>query len=263
MRTSSIKSSLFFSLLLFAAPACNGEKKRNTAPASPKKIFFTQPWNKTFHLRETETGEILSIGAVFGTAANVFVYDQAQGAVVTLDTSGKVVTTVQLSSIGRNSYAGDDFVMEDSVFVFLNGVDRRLEFFNRITGMHLRSVPIPADLLSGVQKRSQRIVNRLFLDDGRLMIGNEYRLVAFDGRLGKRIATAAAVSAAENERFVLYRKHRPVVMRDSLLFLRSIGATYRLPPTHYSITGKRFFTLGSRLFSIDAGKDSIRIAEVR
>ncbi|MBN1309678.1 MAG: hypothetical protein JXA18_17285 [Chitinispirillaceae bacterium] len=259
----SKKTSLFLFLLLCTVPVCNGEKKRNVGSASPRKLLFSQPWMKTFHCRETETGEILSIGAVFGTAENVFVYDLAQGAVVTLDTEGNVVSTVPLSSIGRNSYAGDDFVVKDSLFIFLNGVDRRLEFFNRTTGRHLRAVPLPVDLLSGVRKRSQRIVNRLFLDGDRLMVGNEYRLVAFDPRLGKRIAAAAAVSAAENERYVLYRKHRPVVMRDSLLIFPSTGATCRPPRTHHAITGKRFFTLGERLFSVDAGKDSVRIAEVR
>ena len=260
-----MKKTIPLILLLLAAPRCDegGRKPAAGSLARPDAPRFCQPWNMTFHLRETETGETLSTGAVFSDSAHVYVYDLARGAVVTLDAAFSVVSTVQLASIGRNTWAGDDFVVIDSLFVFLNGIDRRLELFDRFSGKHLRAIPIPDDLTAGAQKRSHRILSRLFYDNGVLMIGNEYRLAAFDIALGKRRTPEASVVAAENERLALYRKRGAVVMRDSLLIDRTAGTQARIPATHYPVAGKRFFSLGNRLYSLDAGKDSLRITEAQ
>jgi hypothetical protein len=265
--TKPMKRTLF--CLLFLITACSGAQKQTNnlselqKKQSVKKALFVEPWNKTFQLRETENGEILTIGAVCTDGNAVFMYDLAAGTVVMLDSSGRVEKTVKLAPIGRNTYMGDDFVVKDSSFIFLNGVDRRLEFFDRITGKHQRSVPIPADLLSTAQKRSWRILSRLFLDGNRLMIGNEYFLVAFDPLLGKQLATAVTASVADKERFILYNKKASLMLRDSVIENRSNGTTYRQPKTYHPITGKRFFTQGKKVFAIDAGKDSVRIAEVK
>jgi hypothetical protein len=258
-----MKMILLLSIPLFTAINCSSEK--NPPPPSFKnnQPIFQQPWNSTFHLRENENGEVLSIGAVYSDEKNTFVYDLAMGTVVILDSTLSPASTVQLATIGRNSYAGDDFVVTDSLFIFLNGVDRRLELFDRFNGRHLRAVPLPPDLMSGAAKRSYRTLNRIFLDGNTLMIGNEHYLTAFDCKLGKRAAAAAAVSAGDNERVLLFKQKGSVILHDSLLKNRTSGLKVVPPGTHFPIAGKRFFTRGSALYAVEAGKDSIRIAEVK
>jgi hypothetical protein len=274
-----MKTALFFLPLLLITVTCSSEKKEKNALQKTEKTstkqqlspFFSQLWNQTFHLRTTETGEILTIGAVFSDDRQVFVYDLAENTVVSLDAGLKVTSTVKLNSIGRKTYAGDDFIVKDSQFIFLNGVDRRLEIFHRTTGKHFRSVPVPSDLLAGVKKRSHRIINRLFLDGNQLLIGNEYHLVPFGITLGKQAATikvethgrASLLSATGNRRWALYRKKEPVVVQNSLLKKGSLHAGSKVPETHHPVNGKRFFTLDGRLYSIVAGKDSVKMAEVK
>ena len=259
-----MKKILILSLVLGVTTSCSSGEKKASVPAQQKKPpAFHEPWNTTFHLRETENGEILSIGAVYSDGSNVFVYDLAQGAVVVLDTTLTVTATVPLTSIGRNTYAGDDFIATDSTFIFLNAVDRRLEIFDRFSGKHLRKINLPASLMSGVKKRSHRILNRIFLDGKTVMIGNEHHLVAFDTKLGKRSATGTSVSAGENERVLLYKRDASIVMKDSLLKNRATGLSGPPPGTHFPVTGKRFFAQGTRLYAVEAGKDSVRIAEVK
>lgn len=255
-----------FFLLVMLLTACSAEKKHSAAPVKTQKgtlFHFSQPWNSVFHLRETENGEILSIGAIYSVGTTVYVYDLAAGSVVLLDSIGTPVRTIQLATIGRNSYMGDDFVVKDSSFIFLNSIDRKLVFFNASDGHIVKSVAIPADLLADAKKRSWRTLSRLFLDNGTLYIGNENHLVPFDFALGKRHASLTTVAAAERERFVLYNKKAPVVARDSLISRRPGKSTYRYPSTHHPISGKRCCIVGNRLYTIDAGKDSVRIVEVK
>lgn len=261
----------FFLLLFIIAVTCNSEKKESPAVQEKNRPSirqndpptFSQPWNKTFHLDTTETGEVLSIGAAFSDGREVFIYDLAENAVVALDDNLNVTSTVKLTSIGRKTYVGDDFVVKDSLFIFINGVDRRLELFHRITGKHLRSIPVPADLLAGVRKRSRRIVNRLFLDGDNLLIGNEYHLVPFDVNLEKRTALKTILTAPADTRWALYRKKEPVAVHDSLLKKGSLHAGFRVPETHHPVNGKQFFLLNNRLYSVTSDKDSVRIAEVK
>ena len=258
-----MKNILILSLVLCTAVTCSGEKKHSPPAAEKKHPEFHEPWNTTFHLRETENGEVLSIGAVCTDGSSTFVYDLAQGAVVQLDSTLSATGTVPLESIGRNTYAGDDFVATDSAFIFLNSVDRRLEFFDRFTGKHTRQLSLPANLMSGAKKRSHRTLNRIFTDGTTLMIGNEHYLVAFDTKPGKRTAAATTVAAGENERVLLYNTKGSVIMHDSLLKNRATGLSAPPPATHFPVPGKRFFTRGTALFAVEAGLDSVRIVEVK
>ena len=250
-------------MLLCLITNCSGEKKAAATTTRQKGPVLLQPWNSTFHLREKENGEMLSIGAVFSDDVNVYVYDLARGAVVILDSTLSATVTIPLATIGRDTWAGDDFVADDSQFIFLNSVDRRLELFDRLTGKHRSSTALPADLMAGAQKRSHRTLNRLFLDKGTLMIGNEHYLVAFDPKLGKRSSSAAAVTAGEKKRILLYKRAGSVIMHDSLLKNRAASRTITPPSTHFPVSGKRFFTRGTALYAVEAGRDSVRIAEVQ
>ena len=254
-----MKNVFLLAILLCTAISC-----RSSEPSSQKKVpLLQEPWNTTFHLRETENGEMLSIGAVYSDDTTVFVYDLARGTVVLLDSMLQVTATVPLATIGRNTYVGDDFVATDSTFIFLNGIDRCLEIFNRETGAHRKRIPLPASLMSGAKKRSHRILNRIFLDKGTVMVGNDHHLVALDTKPDKRSATGTAVTAGENERILLYKRQASVIMKDSLLKNRVTGLSNPPPGTFFPVTGKRFFARGTTLFAVTAGKDSVRIAKVK
>lgn len=256
-------------LLLLLVSACSAEKS-TVAEGKPvpheltnanKLPRFSEGWNKTFHLRETENGEVLTIGAVFGDGSGVYVYDLAAGAVVVLDSQLVVHETVPLAPVGRSTYVGDDFVVLDTCFIFLNSIDRKLEYFSREHGTHLRSVPIPRDILATAEKRSHRILSRLFVDNGHLLVGNEYLLVIFDPILGKKSASTA-IAAEKETRFVLYSKNGAIVQHDTLLSNTATGKKQHIPATHHSVTGKRFFKRGAMVYSVIAGTDSVAITVV-
>lgn len=258
-------------LILILAGTCSGNKKEqtesavpaeSTATASTRPHRFSEPWDKTFHLRETENGEILSIGAVCSDDNYVFVNDLAAGTVVRLDSTLKVMETVTLELIGRNTYTGDDFTVTDTSFIFLNSIDRRLEFFNRTTGKHTGAVSIPRDLLSDVKKRSQRVLSRIFMDQGRLFIGNEHVLVNFDASLGKRLQDKKALFAGDHKRFSLYREKSPLIADSAGISGLKKGSSRPIPGTHYPVTGKRIFRAGGKVFTITAGKDSVALQEL-
>lgn len=206
---------------------------------------------------------MLSIGAICSDAHQVFCYDLAGGDVVTLDTAGAVVSRVHLASIGRNTYVGNDFVAVDSNFIFLNGTDRRLEFFDRKTGKHQKSLAIPSNLLVEEQKRSYRVLDRIFIDNGKLFIGNTHRLAQFNKNLGKRVSGMALTEASGDERFELYSTNNAVVAVDSVLRRVATGKRYVPPVSRYSIGGKRLFMLKNKLYSLQLGVDTVRIVEVK
>jgi hypothetical protein len=81
---------LITSIIVFFAFA-SGE-----TPSSP---FFSESWNKSFQLKPTETGDTLTIGAVFSDASELFVNDQAAGAIVVMNSNGKITSKIPLENI--------------------------------------------------------------------------------------------------------------------------------------------------------------------
>lgn len=256
--------SLFIVILLTASVCSRNNHSKNVKQVSSlkKQTLFQESWNQTFSLRTTEEGEVLSIGAVCSNSQQVFCYDLATGDVVTLDTTGSVVSRVHLASIGRNTYVGNDFVVRDSTFIFLNGTDRRLEFFAIRTGKHQKSLAIPSNLLAEEQKRSYRILDRIFIENGKLFIGNTHRLASFCTNLGKRVSGVELAAASGDERFELYAPNNAVVAVDSVLRKVATGKRCVLPVSRYSIGGKRLFMLKNRLYSLQLGVDTVRIVAV-
>jgi len=268
-----MKINWFFFLLFFAVTCSSKESSETSlktaettspptsvASASPS---FKEQWNKTFHLRTTETGEILSIGAVFSDDKNVYVYDQAENRIVIFDTTLTITDSVALPSIGRNHYIGDDFVLLDNQFIFLNSVDNRLELFDRTSGKHVRTIPLPRGLFRTEKHRSRRIVNRLFLDGKSLYIGNYYHVVPFDPALGKKVENAKELSSPKQRQWLLFKKNHTLLRdRDGTAYDDG-SKTFEDATTHFPLSGKRHFTLGKRFYAVEAGKDSLRIFELK
>jgi hypothetical protein len=240
-------------LSLFARPVSSGSK----VP------FFFQKWENEFSLRSTENGDTLSIGAVFSTDREIFIYNQAAGAMVVLDSAGKAVSWVLLEGFGRGTYRGDDFVAMDSVFIFVNNVDKRLEYFDRYSGKRLPAVPLPLDALNGQAKRANRLINRIFVVDNRVFVGNEHVVFDCGKGLKKTVAASGFVAAPGSGRFgVMFGKTKWIINGSRLTETQS-GKKATLPQSHFTINGKRLFVFKNKLFSIQAAVDGVSIIELK
>jgi hypothetical protein len=240
-------------LSLFARPVSSG----------PRAPFFFQKWDNDFSLRPLENGDTLSIGAVFSTDREIFIYDLAAGAMVVLDSAGKAVSRVLLEGFGRGTYAGDDFVVFDSVFIFVNSVDKRLEYFNRSTGKRLPAVPLPLDALKGQVKRANRLINRIFVIDNRIFVGNEHVIFNCEKGLKKSMAASDFVMAPASGRFGIVFGKTKWIINGSRLTETQSGKKATLPQSHFTINGKRLFVFNNRLFSVQAGSDGVSIVELK
>jgi hypothetical protein len=226
------------------------------------KPFFEQQWNKDFRLRPIESGDTLSIGAVFCDGSSVFVYDRAAGTMVILNAQGKTVTVIGLEGIGRDSYRGDDFIAKDSVFMFVNPVDRRIEYFSRVSGKHLRSLPLPLDALKSQPKRSRRIIDRIELAGDTVLIGNAHVLFDLESGLAKTAAPKTLLAAPNNGRFSLvHTNSRYIKLADSILVLPGHKKA-TLPASHFTIPGKRLFVLNGTVYAVIAGNEEISIKPI-
>jgi hypothetical protein len=139
--TGMIRTVQKWSLVVFSIFLCIG-----SACSEP---FFNQSWNRDFHIRVLENGETLSVSALFSKDKLVYLYDQAAGNLTLLSDKGVLLGKTTLESIGRDTYFGDDFVVRDTTAIFVNSVDKRLEYFDIKTGKHLYAVAIPPEIQIG------------------------------------------------------------------------------------------------------------------
>jgi hypothetical protein len=245
----SLKYSIFIICII---TLCSG---------SPK-LFFEQKWNQDFHLRPIESGDTLSIGAVFCDGSSVFIHDRAAGTMVVLNRQGKKTATVVLEGIGRDTYCGDDFIIKDSSLIFVNTVDKRLEYFSLASGKHLASLPLP-QVLSSYPRRSWRMIDRIELIDGAVHVGNTHLLFDLESGLKKSFAGDGMLKAPDGERFALVNKGFRLYQKGNTLKGAVDGKIRSLPLSHYAIPGKRLFSLNERLYTIIAGAQSMKIVELR
>jgi len=230
---------------------------------SSSPTLFSQNWNETFKLHRTESGDTVSIGAIFSDTAAIYIYNLANGSIVQLDRTGSIVKQVSLQPIGRRTYFGDDFIVTNNECVFLNSVDRRFDFFEYTNGTFSHSVPFPDPLFSDEEKRSHRIVNRIFLSGNNIFIGNAHRVAVLKTILGKQARITKTFSAPKGQRFALIEENRHIVSDGQTLYDQSTEQSYSQPDSHYPMTGKRVFSLNGRLFTIILSKSSVRIVELQ
>ena len=224
------------------------------------QLFFEQKWNQDFHLRPIESGDTLSIGGIFCDGSSVFINDRAAGTMVVLNRQGKKTATVVLEGIGRDTYCGDDFIVKDSSFIFVNSVDKRLEYFSLASGKHQASQPLPP-VLSSYPRRSWRIIDRIEVAGGAVLVGNAHLLFDLDSGMTKSIAGDGMLEAPDGERFALVNKGFRLYQKGNTL--KGDGKSRPLPLSRYAIPGKRLFSLNGRLYAIIAGAQSMKIVELR
>lgn len=229
---------------------------------SYSKDLINVPWDSTFMLRPTENGDTISIGAVFCDSTLVYFYNIANGTIVIYDTSGTRKNIVKLETIGRQTYAGDDFVARNNQLVFLNTIDRRLEIFDAISGKHLRAVTYPDNMLADQPSRAYRFVNRIFLADGKILLGNEHAFFSFDESMAKRDAALKTVAAPRGQRFAFVNSHYKITVQGSKIVGASCSSC-RIPPTHFAINGKRFFLIGNKVYSLVLTKNGVQVIKIQ
>lgn len=224
--------------------------------------FFEQKWGIDFHLRPIETGDTLSIGAVFCDGKSVFLHDRAAGTMIVLDARGRKSAAIPLAGIGRDTYCGDDFIVRDSAFIFVNSVDKRFEYFSYGTGKHTDSRPLPLEALKAQPKRSWRIIDRIELAGDTVLVGNAHVLVALEPGLKKVSGAGRTLTAPAATRFALVRRHGPLLLHGDSLAQPGSPRKTALPGTHFPIPGKRLFVLGGAPHAVIAGTAGISIRRI-
>jgi len=253
-----IKSSYIYRtvliILLFSNSLFSSEKNKTS--------LISCPWGKLFNIKPTESGDSVSVGAIFSNDNLFYIYDMADGKVVKFDSSGTLIQSVKLQSVGRGSYTGDDFVVKGKEFVFLNSIDRRLEFFDIANGKHTRSVAISQSILANETTRSRRLINRIFLQNGTVLIGNEHIAVPLDISLGKQISTCSVLKVTDKERLLFAGSGKVITSEGNRI--KGLNCTKcNKPDTYYPVYGKRFILIGGKLFSLVLTAQGVQLIRVQ
>lgn len=223
--------------------------------------FIHSPWSKVFHLRESNNGDIISIGAIHATDNALYVYDMANGRIAAFNHRGTIISRTKISSIGRKWYIGDDFVVRRGKALFLNTVDKRIDMFDLKTGSHRRSILYPLDALESEPRRTRRIINRIFLDQDRIILGNPWHYFYLDETLGKKAENLAIHSVAAEEHLQSIHKGDEVVIAEGKLYVGGVlkGDTVS---TYFPVAGKRYVMFNDALYSLSLLEKEMRIIKV-
>jgi hypothetical protein len=191
----------------------------------------------------------------------VFVNDQAAGTVAVMNANGKILSKIPLEQIGRGTYSGDDFIVKDNRFIFVNSVDKKLEYFDRATGKHIKSAVLPTGVLAGQTKRSNRIIDRIFLVDKAIFIGNGSLLFDLETGMKKSASPVAFLKSPGTARFSLLAGKKRFLTTGDFLTDPATGKKALLPASHFTINGKTLFILAGHVFSVIAAKEGISIVD--
>jgi hypothetical protein len=233
-----------------------------TMAESKESCLFTEAWNTRVQLVTTEQGEKLGIAAVCAFNQNIYLYSRGNRCLICYDTTGRYVRTIALESIGRNTYVGDDFVVRDSAAFFINSVDRTLERFDLVSGRRITVTPLPKEPFQSQTQRVRRVINRIFIVDRVIYIGNNHLLVEFDPTNPGQVRLARSKKASAQTRFALLTAGSPVISRPdgSLAWLGRV----RIPPkSAIECTGKQCFVLNNRLFTIAQDNSGLKVVELK
>ncbi|NLD99735.1 MAG: hypothetical protein GX640_07660 [Fibrobacter sp.] len=204
-------------------------------------VFFIRPWNDTFTLKTTENGEFLTVTAMASMGSYLYLYDLSDRSLVTIDSTAQIISKVILESIGRSTYTGDDFVVRDNQAIFLNAVDYHLEYFQLETGKHLKSISFSRDLLNE-EKRSRKIINRIFLDNNSILLGNSHTLVVFsESALSKQMQSLKVLHFPENKRILFYNRNKSIELSSGVAHYS--GRTLPVRKSVVSFSGKSMVLL--------------------
>jgi hypothetical protein len=230
--------------------------------AGTGRILLAENWGERLELRRTPEGEVMGVGAVFADSTGIYCYSLAGRKLLVYGSGGSFLREIPLETIGRGTWAGDDFVVLGDAVYFLNSIDMRIEVFELSTGRHRGALQLPTPLFPGAHRRSRKLLDRIFVRKGRLLVGNAYRVVrVLSGGLGRRAALSSIHRAPEGHRFQLFSHSHPLLetTEGSLqIGSRDFG---RPPASEMMIRGKRYFLLEGRVFVLRANSEGLLIEE--
>lgn len=222
------------------------------------RIVFKELWGKHFHLRKTENGEILSISSVVNYENSIYLYDMAERKIVTLDSNFTFIKEIPLETVGRNTYVGDDFIIRRNEIIFLNTVDKLLEIFNLENGNHKRSIEYPHGYFAKEPKRRHRIINKIFIDKDRIILGNSKKLFYFDVDKKEIAKGKKPVTSSKDQRFLLYGNNQLISRKKQSIHFK--GKIYKPINNSFLISGKQYFILKNIMYAFTI--DNTRICIV-
>jgi hypothetical protein len=210
--------------------------------------LINQKYSEQFELKRTESGDLMTIAAIAADEDYLYLYDMADRSIAEFDSNGELVRKIKLQSIGRGEYVGDDFVVRDNEAIFLNTVDSRLEFFDLDKGLFRKSIGFPKDIpLQGNQRRYQ-IINRIFIDNSKIWIGNSHAVFAIDDNAILQKVSAAQVKQFSTSGLVaIYKENNPVFFRSGKILWQKKSITVQ-PPKH-TLPGKNLVIFQNKLYS--------------
>ncbi len=246
-----MKNKLLITILLIILSNSHAQNT-NTA--------FKELWGNHFQLRKTDNGEILSISSVFYHNNSIYLYDMAERKIVSLDSDFSFIKETKLATVGRNTYVGDDFVILKNEIIFLNIVDKLLEIFNLESGSHKRSIKYPHNYFADEPKRRQRIINKIFLDNDNIILGNSYKLFYFDLIKEEVIKEKRPLFVKNNHKFLFYNGKETVSKTKNNIHFNN--RKYKTINNSFLISGKQYFIIKDSIYAFTLDNTRICIVKV-
>ncbi|HEX2959125.1 MAG TPA: hypothetical protein VHO70_19985 [Chitinispirillaceae bacterium] len=214
---------------------------------SATDTLINQAFGDQFELKRTESGDLMTIAAIAASEDYLYLYDMADRSIAEFDSDGELLRKIKLQSIGRGEYVGDDFVVRDDEAIFLNTVDSRLEFFDLNKGLFRKSIGFPREIPLQGNLRRYQLINRIFIDDSKLWIGNSHAVFAIDDNAILQKVSAAQVKQFSTSGLVaVFRKENPVFCRSGKIQWQKKSVAVQTP--RHPLPGKNLTIFQGNLY---------------
>lgn len=215
---------------------------------SANDTLIRQTFGNQFQYKRSETGELITITAVTADSQNIYLYDMADRSIALFDTAGTFVRKVKLQSIGRGEYVGDDFIVRNNEAVFLNTVDLRLEFFDLQKGLARKSIVYPKEIPMERNQRRYKMINRIFVDNSKLWIGNNHAVFVIDeSSVLQKVTTKQVKKYINGSRLAIYSSKDPILYRSGKIEWHN--KTAQLAPVRHTLSGKSLVVFRDKIYN--------------
>lgn len=227
--------------------------------AKENAVMIDEKWGNHFQIRYSEQGEPLTVAACAADSNRVYMYDMADRSLAVYDNNGIFQKKAILEQIGRGTYTGDDFVVRDTEAIFVNSVDKRIEYFDIGTGKHIKAIAYPKDIFKEQKSRTFRIVNRIFLEDKKIMIGNGHVVTYFSEGLSREMQSKK-IESPSGKTLLLYSKKGSAFKSGKQVSWQ--GRTLKLPKSDYPFIGKNVILIKNALYACVVDSSGVRMVKV-
>lgn len=215
---------------------------------SANDTLIRQTFGHQFQYKRSETGELITITAITADSENIYIYDMADRSIALFDTTGTFIRKIKLQSIGRGEYVGDDFVVRNNEAVFLNTVDSRLEFFDLEKGLLRKSIVYPKEIPMERNQRRYKMINRIFIDNSKLWIGNRHGVFVINESLVLQKVTTKQVKRFINgSQLAIYKSEDPILCRSGKIEWHN--KTVQLAPVGHTLPGKSLIIFKDKIYN--------------